>query len=49
VTGIPTTFILDTNGVIRFKILGEINREGLRRVLGGLLSDCCGRGGGHRR
>jgi len=49
VTGIPTTFILDRDGSVRFKILGEINREGLRRVLSGLFSDCCGRGGGHRQ
>ena len=37
VTGIPTTFILDREGSLRFKILGEINREALRRVLSGLL------------
>jgi peroxiredoxin len=37
VTGIPTTFILDRDGAIRFKILGEINRESLRRILSGLL------------
>jgi thiol-disulfide isomerase/thioredoxin len=37
VTGIPTTFILDRGGAMAFKILGEINREGLRRILSGLL------------
>lgn len=37
VTGIPTTFILDRVGVIAFKILGEINQEGLRRILSGTI------------
>jgi peroxiredoxin len=37
VTGIPTTFILDRGGSARFKILGEINRESLRRIVSGLL------------
>lgn len=37
VTGIPTTVILDRGGAIAFKILGEINREGLRRILSGPL------------
>jgi peroxiredoxin len=37
VTGIPTTFILDRGGSVRFKILGEINRESLRRIVSGLL------------
>lgn len=34
VTGIPTTFICDGNGVIRYKIIGEVNRLGLEKVLG---------------
>jgi len=37
VTGIPTTFVLDRGGVVAFKILGEVNREGLRRILSGTL------------
>ena len=37
VTGIPTTFILNRAGAIEFKVLGEINREGLRRILSRML------------
>jgi peroxiredoxin len=37
VTGIPTTYILDRSGVIRFKILGEITLEGLDRIVRTLL------------
>jgi len=37
VTGLPTTFVLDRGGAIAFKILGEINREGLLRILSGTL------------
>jgi cytochrome c biogenesis protein CcmG/thiol:disulfide interchange protein DsbE len=37
VTGLPTTFVLDRAGAIAFKILGEINRDGLRRILSGTL------------
>jgi peroxiredoxin len=33
VTGLPTTFICDRNGVIKFKIVGEINKSGLERLL----------------
>jgi peroxiredoxin len=33
VTGLPTTFICDRNGVIKFKIIGEINKNGLERLL----------------
>ncbi len=33
VSGLPMTFILDRSGTIRYKIVGEINREGLRRLL----------------
>jgi peroxiredoxin len=33
VTGLPMTFICDRNGVIKFKILGEINKSGLERLL----------------
>ena len=32
-TGLPMTFILDRGGKIRYKILGEINRSGLRRLI----------------
>lgn len=37
VTGIPTTYILDRSGVVRFKILGEITVEGLEKILRSLL------------
>lgn len=33
VTGLPTTFICDREGVIKFKIIGEINKSGLERLL----------------
>jgi thiol-disulfide isomerase/thioredoxin len=37
VTGIPTTFLLDRDGVVRHKVLGRIEREPLRRMIKGLL------------
>jgi peroxiredoxin len=37
VTGLPTTFICDRNGVIKFKIIGEINKSGLERLLATLF------------
>ena len=37
VTGIPTTYILDRSGVVRFKILGEITADGLEKILRSLL------------
>jgi peroxiredoxin len=37
VTGIPTTYILDRSGVVRFRILGEITLEGLDRIVRTLL------------
>lgn len=37
VTGIPTTFMADRKGVIRYRILGEITTAGLRKVLLSLL------------
>ncbi|MFB3884237.1 MAG: TlpA family protein disulfide reductase [Thermodesulfobacteriota bacterium] len=37
VTGIPTTFLCDRKGVIRFKVLGEVNQEGLKRILSSLF------------
>jgi thiol-disulfide isomerase/thioredoxin len=37
VTGIPTTFILDRQGILRFKIPGEIDQKGLDRLLAKLL------------
>ncbi|HTP04763.1 MAG TPA: TlpA disulfide reductase family protein [Nitrospirota bacterium] len=37
VTGIPTTFITDRKGIIRYKILGEITTTGLRKILLTLL------------
>jgi peroxiredoxin len=37
VTGIPTSFILDRNGTVRFKILGKVEVKSLRRMVEGLL------------
>jgi thiol-disulfide isomerase/thioredoxin len=37
VVGLPTTFVLDRTGSVAVKVLGEIDRDGLRRVLAGLL------------
>jgi thiol-disulfide isomerase/thioredoxin len=37
VVGLPTTFVLDRKGITAVKVLGEIDRDGLRRVLAGLL------------
>jgi peroxiredoxin len=37
VTGVPTTFILDRTGAIGLKVLGEIDREGLKRMLSRML------------
>ncbi len=33
VTGIPMTFIIDRKGVVRYRIMGEVNRSGLDRLL----------------
>lgn len=33
VVGIPVTFIVDRQGLLRFRIFGEINEEGLRKLL----------------
>lgn len=37
VTGIPTTYIVDTSGVLRFRIIGEITEDGLERIVRVLL------------
>ena len=37
ITGIPTTLLCDRNGVIQFKVLGEVNQDGLRRILAHLI------------
>ncbi len=37
VQSVPTTFICDRGGTIRFKILGEIDRAGLEKLLSTLL------------
>jgi len=37
VTGLPMTFICDRNGVIKYKILGEINKSGLERLVATLF------------
>lgn len=33
VNSIPTTFVCDRNGVIRFKILGEVSKIGMEKLL----------------
>ena len=38
ITGIPTTLIVDRGGLIRFKILGEINQEGLHKLVSTLMA-----------
>jgi thiol-disulfide isomerase/thioredoxin len=37
VRGIPTTFVMDRAGAIGVKVLGEIDRKALRKVLAGML------------
>jgi len=37
VSGVPTTYILDRNGVLRFKILGEITADKLDKATKALL------------
>ena len=37
VAGVPTTFVLDRTGSVAFRVLGEIDLEGLRRILSGML------------
>ena len=37
VVGLPTTYLLDRTGSVVVKVLGEIDRHGLRRVFAGLL------------
>ncbi len=37
ISGIPTTYVLDRENVIQFRIIGEINRDGLERLVRALL------------
>lgn len=37
VNSIPTTFVCDRNGTVRFKILGEVSRIGLEKLLSSIL------------
>jgi cytochrome c biogenesis protein CcmG, thiol:disulfide interchange protein DsbE len=37
VVGVPKTFILDRNGVIRYKIVGGASMESLNKLVGSLL------------
>lgn len=37
ISGIPTSYVLNRENIIRFKILGEPNQEGLDRIIKGLL------------
>ena len=37
VAGVPTTFVLDRAGSVTVKVLGEIDREGLQRILLGVV------------
>jgi cytochrome c biogenesis protein CcmG, thiol:disulfide interchange protein DsbE len=38
ITGIPTTLIVDRGGLIRHKILGEINQDGLHKLVSTLMA-----------
>jgi cytochrome c biogenesis protein CcmG/thiol:disulfide interchange protein DsbE len=38
ITGIPTTLIVDRGGLIRSKILGEINPDGLHKLVSTLMA-----------
>ena len=33
ISGVPTSFVLDRGNVVRFKILGEVNRDGLEKMI----------------
>jgi len=37
ISGVPTTFLLDRDNVIRYRIIGEINRKGLDGLIRTLL------------
>lgn len=37
ITGIPTTLLVGRTGLIRYKILGEINQDGLKKLVSVLL------------
>lgn len=37
--GIPVTYISDRSGIVRFRIFGEINESGLRKLLAVVLPD----------
>lgn len=37
VLGIPTTYLLSREGIIRFRIIGEISRNGLEKIIKTLL------------
>ncbi len=37
VSGVPTTYVLDRNGVLSFKIIGEINADQLDKMTGSLF------------
>ncbi len=37
ITGIPTTLLVDRTGLIRHKILGEINQDGLKKLVSFML------------
>ena len=37
ITGIPTTFVLNREGVVKFRIIGEVTGDGLRKIVKSLL------------
>ena len=37
ITGIPTYYVLDRAGIIRYKILGKADKDGLDKMIGALL------------
>jgi|WetSurMetagenome_2_1015567.scaffolds.fasta_scaffold172876_2 cytochrome c biogenesis protein CcmG, thiol:disulfide interchange protein DsbE len=37
ITGVPMTFVADKNGVLRYKIFGEITGAGLKKIVSAIL------------
>ncbi len=38
IPGIPMSFVIDRKGIVRYRILGEISKKGLEKVLIELIS-----------
>ena len=37
--GLPTTFVIDATGVIRYRFLGRVDPAGLKDILQGLMAE----------